>query len=125
MHQFIRLFTPLEARGTVLRNRIVLPAMNTNYANPDGSVSERFIRYYVERGKGGAGLLTVSSAYIDRAAKKRRGSLILDDDAFIPKLKGLTDAVHETGAKIFQQINHNGRLLSSSKDLKTNSVGGD
>jgi 2,4-dienoyl-CoA reductase-like NADH-dependent reductase (Old Yellow Enzyme family)/thioredoxin reductase len=123
MHQFSRLFEPLEARGKELRNRIVLPAMNTNYANPDGSVSERFTRFYVERGKGGAGLLIVSSAYIDRAAKKRRGSLILDDDAFIPKLKGLTDAVHATGAKIFQQLNHNGRLLSSSKDLKTNSTG--
>jgi 2,4-dienoyl-CoA reductase-like NADH-dependent reductase (Old Yellow Enzyme family)/thioredoxin reductase len=124
MHQFIRLFKPLEARGTVLRNRIVLPAMNTNYADPDGSVSEKFTRFYVERGKGGAGLLIVSSAYIDRAAKKRVGSLILDDDVFIPKLKGLTDAVHATGAKIFQQLNHNGRLLSSSKDLKTNFAGG-
>lgn len=123
MFQFSKLFEPLEVKGTILRNRIVLPAMNTNYAAPDGSVSQKFTRYYVERGKGGAGLLIVSSAYIDRAAKKRAGSLILDDDAFIPGLKGFTDTVHSTGAKIFQQLNHNGRLLSSSNELKTNVTG--
>jgi 2,4-dienoyl-CoA reductase-like NADH-dependent reductase (Old Yellow Enzyme family)/thioredoxin reductase len=93
--------------------------MNTNLAEADGSVGDRFKSYYVERGKGGAGMLIISSAYIDPAAKKRAGALLLHDDCFIPKLQGLADAVHETGAKIFQQINHNGRLLTSSKELKT------
>ncbi len=117
------LFTPYTVKGVTFRNRIVLPPMNTNLADPDGSVNERFTKYYVERGKGGAGLLIVSSAYIDPAAKKRSGALLLHDDGFIPKLKKFTDAVHLTGARIFQQLNHNGRLLSSSKDLKTAATG--
>ncbi len=119
MAPFEALFKPLTVKGITLRNRIVLPAMNTNFAEADGSVSERFTRYYVERGKGGAGLLIVSSAYVDPKARKRIGSLLLHEDRFIPRLKGFTDAVHATGAKILQQLNHNGRLLVSSSELKT------
>ena len=119
MNPFEYLFKPLLIKKVTLRNRIVLPPMNTNYAEPDGSVNERFKRYYVERGKGGAGLLIVSSAYIDPAAKKRVGALLLHEDRFIPKLKDFTDAIHATGAKVLQQLNHNGRLITSSKELKT------
>ncbi len=124
MIRFAALFKPMSIKGFSIRNRIVLPPMNTNFAEADGSVNERFTKYYVERGKGGAGLLIVSSAYIDPAARKRIGSLLLHDDRFIPKLKEFTDAVHVTGAKIFQQLNHNGRLLSSSKELQTAVLGG-
>ena len=123
MNRFEMLFSPYTLKGCTFRNRIVLPPMNTNFAVADGSVNERFTKYYVKRGKGGAGLLIVSSAYIDQAAKKRAGALLLDDDRFIPKLKAFTSAVQRTGAKIFQQLNHNGRLLTSSKELKTSATG--
>jgi 2,4-dienoyl-CoA reductase-like NADH-dependent reductase (Old Yellow Enzyme family)/thioredoxin reductase len=119
MGSFELLFSPIKIKNVSLRNRVVLPPMNTNLAEPDGSVSERFIKYYAERGKGGAGLLIVSSAYIDPAAKKRIGALLLHEDRFIPKLKEFTNAVHATGAKTLQQLNHNGRLITSSKELKT------
>jgi 2,4-dienoyl-CoA reductase-like NADH-dependent reductase (Old Yellow Enzyme family)/thioredoxin reductase len=113
------LFQPLTIKNITLRNRIVLPAMNTNFAEADGSVNEKFTRYYVERGKGGTGLIIVSSAYIDPRARKRIGSLLLHEDRFIPKLREFTEAVHATGARIVQQLNHNGRLLGSSKELQT------
>lgn len=119
MIPFEWLSKPITIKGISIRNRIVMPPMNTNFAEADGSVSERLTKYYVERGKGGAGLLIVSSAYIDPAAKKRMGALLLHDDRFIPKLKEFTDAVHSTGAKVLQQLNHNGRLLTSSRELKT------
>ncbi len=119
MSQFEFLFTPLTIKGITIRNRIVMPPMNTNFAETDGSVSKQFERYYVERGKGKVGLIIVSSAYIDPAAKKRSGALLLHDDRFIPRLKEFTSAIHATGAKVIQQINHNGRLLTSSKELKT------
>src|SRR5450830_4699 len=95
---FPLLFTPLNIRGVSIRNRVVMPAMNTNLAERDGSVSERFTRYFVERGKGGVGLIIVSPGYIDPAARKRGGSLLYHDDRFIPKLKGLAASIHRTGA---------------------------
>src|SRR4030042_2358125 len=96
--QFEWLFKPITIKGVSIRNRIVMPPMNTNFAAADGSVSERFKRYYVERGRGGVGLVIVSSAYVDPAARKRAGSLLFDDDRFIPKLKEFTFAIHQTGA---------------------------
>lgn len=118
------LFSPLSlAPKVILRNRIVLPPMNNNFADAEGYVTPRLVGYCVERGKGGAGLLIVPPGYIDPAARKRSGSTMLHDDKYISSLRNLTDQVHKTGAFIFQQINHNGRLLTSTKDLKTAFLG--
>lgn len=123
MHGFEHLFQPITIKGVTIRNRIVMPSMNTNFAETDGSTNSRLTRYYVERGKGGAGLLIVSSAYIDVKVKKRNGGLLLDDDRFIPSLKVFTEEIQKTGAKVFLQLNHNGRLLASSQLLKTAATG--
>ena len=118
--KFENLFSPFSlGKKITLRNRIVLPAMSTNYADPDGSINSKYSDYYVERGKGGAALLIVSPRYVDPNARKRSGSSLLTDDQFIPKLKIFTDRVHQTGAFILQQLNHNGRLPTSTKELKT------
>jgi 2,4-dienoyl-CoA reductase-like NADH-dependent reductase (Old Yellow Enzyme family)/thioredoxin reductase len=45
--------------------------------------------------------------------------LLLHEDRFVPKLQKFTDAVHATGTKILQQLNHNGRLLGSTRELQT------
>jgi 2,4-dienoyl-CoA reductase-like NADH-dependent reductase (Old Yellow Enzyme family)/thioredoxin reductase len=119
MARFEALFSSLTIKKISIRNRIVMPAMNTNFADIDGSVNERFTRYYVERGNGGAGLIIVSSAYVDPNARKRKKSLLLHEDRYIPKLKDFSKAIHATGAKVLQQLNHNGRLVTSSKELKT------
>lgn len=119
MTQFPALARSIELKGIVFRNRIALAPMNTNFGEADGTPGEAFTRYYVERGRGGAGLLFVSSAYIDPAVRKRAGALLLHDDALIPKFSAFVDAIHATGAKVIQQINHNGRLLKSSKELRT------
>ncbi len=123
MQGFERLFQPITIKGVTIRNRIAMPAMNNNFANSDGSVSPRLIRYYEERGKGGTGLIIISGAYVDAKVKKRGGGLLIDDDRLVPPLKSLAETIQRTGAKVFQQINHNGRLMSSSKLLKTAATG--
>lgn len=119
MHGFERLFQPITIKGITIRNRIAMSAMNNNFANSDGSASPRLIRYYEERGKGGTGLIMISGAYVDAKVKKRGGGLLIDDDRLVPSLKNLAETIQKAGAKVLQQINHNGRLMSSSKLLKT------
>jgi 2,4-dienoyl-CoA reductase-like NADH-dependent reductase (Old Yellow Enzyme family)/thioredoxin reductase len=119
MNQFETLLSPVTIKGVSIRNRIVMPSIQSNFAQSDGSVSQRFKDFYVERGKGGAGLIIVSGAYIDRTAKKRAGGLLIDDDCFIPKLKEFAEALRATGARVLQQLNHNGRLVISSEELTT------
>ena len=40
-----------------LKNRIVMPLMQTNYADVKGFITGRQIDYYTERAKGGVGLI--------------------------------------------------------------------
>jgi 2,4-dienoyl-CoA reductase-like NADH-dependent reductase (Old Yellow Enzyme family)/thioredoxin reductase len=113
MAPFHRILEPLHLGKISFRNRIVMSAMNTNFASADGSVTTQFIEYYAERARGGTGLIIISAAAVDRNARKRTGGLLIDDDSFIGGLRALVDRIHQYGAKVFQQINHNGRLLSS------------
>lgn len=120
MMAYTNLLSPLKLNDKVtLRNRVIMAPMNTNYANPDGSINSKYANYFIERAKGGVGLIIVAPGYIDRRAKKRAGSLLLDDPRFVPALKEFTDAIHKEGAAVLQQLNHNGRLLTSSKEFNT------
>ena len=58
---------PIRINTLLIKNRIVFPAMCTKYAAPDGGVTERMLRYYEERAKGGAGLVTIEMCIRDRA----------------------------------------------------------
>ncbi len=44
--------------GTLkLKNRLVVSAMVTNYCNPDGTPTEKFLAYHEHKAKGGWGLI--------------------------------------------------------------------
>ena len=50
------IWTPLRIGSITVKNRIVMTAMTSNYAE-DHILSERHIAFYRERAKGGAGLM--------------------------------------------------------------------
>ena len=60
-----KLFEPATIGKLKLPNRIVMPAMATVYGNTDGTVSDRLRDYYVERAKGGVGLIIVEVATLN------------------------------------------------------------
>jgi 2,4-dienoyl-CoA reductase (NADPH2) len=102
---------PLE-----LRNRIVLAPMGSFLAGEDGHLSERHRRFYEERARGGAGLITTEVVAVDYprgAAMVRR--LGLSDDVFLPGLRDLAQRVHAHGAKISVQLQHAGKV--ATRDL--------
>jgi len=111
---FPHLFRPIKIKGVRFRNRIVMAPMNTNYAASEGDSSPQIIDYFVERAKGGAGLIITSAAVVDIDSKKRAGELCVYHDDFIPGLKKLASAVQKAGARIFLQINHQGAELFSN-----------
>lgn len=97
--------------GMELRNRIVLAAMGSNFADEDGHCNERLMAYYEARAKGGAGLLVLETA----AACFPNGSTMpntvaFSDDCFLPGLTQLAQRVHQHGAKIVAQLNHGGKM---------------
>jgi 2-enoate reductase len=55
---FLKLFEPVNIGKVRLKNRIAMAPMEASgMTNPDGSLTQRAIDYYVERAKGGGGLI--------------------------------------------------------------------
>jgi 2,4-dienoyl-CoA reductase-like NADH-dependent reductase (Old Yellow Enzyme family)/thioredoxin reductase len=110
------LFTPLTIRTMRLPNRIVMPAMATNFASETGGVTPWMLSYYEARARGGTGLVVIENCTIEYPRGKNGAvQLRLDDDAFIPGLAQLVDRIHRHGACAALQINHCGASTSRAK----------
>lgn len=114
---FTKLFSPIKIKDLELKNRVVMSAMGTHEsaASEDGKgVTEKLIRYHVERAKGGCGLNTVEVTAVDQASSPH-GFLSLADDQYIEGLKKLNDAVHKEGGKTCVQLWQGGLAVASDK----------
>ena len=107
------IFKPGKIGTMELKNRLVVPAMETEYSK-DGTINERITDYWLMRAKGGWGLLTVEVAAVSPEGKGFPNSLTLFDDECIPMYRKLTDEVHKYGAKMAIQLHHAGRQTISA-----------
>ncbi|MFT4826681.1 MAG: 2,4-dienoyl-CoA reductase (NADPH2) [Halioglobus sp.] len=100
-----------------IKNRMIVSAMGTNLADPEGYVSQRIIDFHERHAKGGAGLVVLG---VTGVGWPHGGNLprqiAISDDRFIPGLTKMTDAVHRHGAKIAAQIHHGG--MTSTEDIR-------
>ena len=93
-----------------IRNRMVMEPMGNGYSNAAGEATEKDVAFYAERAKGGCGLILTETLTV----QKGRGGgndkqMTLADDAVIPTMRKLVEAVHENGAVIIPEIYHAGR----------------
>jgi NADPH2 dehydrogenase len=107
----VGLLDPLEVKGLKLKNRIVMPPMNTELASGKGAVTSSLIEHYVKRSKA-LGLLIVEHSYVSLNGKLTKRQLGIYDDKLVSGLKKLSHSVHDTGTPIVIQINHAGRKAS-------------
>lgn len=107
------MFEKVLSKGKIgkleLKNRFVVPSMGTGRAEYDGFLNENVIEYYVERARGGFGLIILEVTGIDPIGKAIPEEIMLDDDKYIPGLKKMVDLIHAEGAKVFPQLHHAGR----------------
>ncbi|MEJ2452644.1 MAG: NADH:flavin oxidoreductase [Candidatus Thiodiazotropha sp.] len=110
MGQFDALFQPLTLNQLTIRNRIVSTAHAEVYAE-DGMTTERYVRYYEEKAKGGVGLAICggSSPVSIDSPHSWWNSVNVSTDRIIPYFKNLSEAMHKHGAKIMIQLTHMGR----------------
>ena len=116
---FPLLFSPIEIRGRSLRNRIVFGAHTANLSE-QGLPGERHLAYYRERAKGGAAMLVIEPMPVHPAAVLTRGNFRNSTDEVIPHFRKITDAVHEEGALILQQLYHVGQHGDSDNSFHAN-----
>jgi 2,4-dienoyl-CoA reductase (NADPH2) len=102
------LFSPARIGSIEIDNRIVMLAMHLAFATEDGFSTDRLKNFYIERAKGGAGLLIIGMAYVDMAGKGQGLSLDIYDDKYIPGLKEVAEACKVYGSRVFLQLSHQG-----------------
>lgn len=105
-NKYPNMFKKGHIGNVVIKNRIVRNSMGTYLGNPDGSVSDRQIKAYVEAAKGGAGLI-----FMDNATPVPMTScgLRADSNEYIAGLSLLAEALKENGAVAGMQLAHPGR----------------
>ncbi len=106
--QFPLLASPARIGSMSLKNRMVMSPMTTAYCNDDQTPSERLIRYFEERARGGVGLITMELITVDETHRYMHRSMTLGHDRFIEGHRRITERIHEHGAKVQPQISHTG-----------------
>ena len=107
--KFTRLFEPITIGTMQVKNRIVMAPVAMRYNTPSGTITQRVIDHYVERAKGGTGLIIVEATTMDwPVGKVGSCPLRLDRDSYIQGFRDLVEAVHSYGAKVAVQLQHVG-----------------
>ena len=110
------LFRPLQLRSVTLPNRVVMMPMGSDFAGPNGELTDEHIRYYQLRARGGTGLILVENVCVTYPqGSNGTTQLRMDRDCFIPRLFTLTQTCHRYGAVMGVQINHAGASGMSSR----------
>lgn len=100
----MKIMEPFKSKYFELRNRTVwLPAVSW-LADEDGFATDDLIKRHASRARGGVGLINVEATGV--LGRKSPKLLRIHDDKYIPRLKHMTDVVHEAGAKISVQLIH-------------------
>jgi 2,4-dienoyl-CoA reductase-like NADH-dependent reductase (Old Yellow Enzyme family) len=94
-----------------LRNRII-KAATFEGRTPRGQVTQELIDFHVEVARGGAAMTTVAYCAVSPDGRVFRDCLVLDD-ASVPGLRRLTDAVHAEGAAASAQLGHAGLVADA------------
>jgi len=97
-----------------LANRIVFPAWQVNYANTDGSVSDKLMAFHTKLAQGGCGLIFTGCATVTADGLAFDRVMRIDKDDYLPGYKKLFATIAGLGVVPGIQLVHYGRQSSTS-----------
>ena len=95
--KFEAMFQPIQIGPMTVANRFVMSPMGNNFANTDGTMSERSASYYGARAKGGFGLITFEATVVYKEAKGGPRKPCLYDDSTVSSFQAAIAACHQAG----------------------------
>ncbi|SHO55911.1 oxidoreductase [Vibrio quintilis] len=103
------LFEPIKIGKVEIKNRYMLAPMGPGgFCNADGSFNERGVEFYVERARGGAGLIMPGVTKVENDIEPCELPMMpcptLNPVNFIKTARLMTERVHSYDAKIFLQL---------------------
>lgn len=110
-------FQPYALGDLELKNRLVRSATFESAASPEGEVDGAMLDIHRGLAAGGVGLI-VTGAMAVHPEVEMPHQVRISDDAFIPGLKRVSDAVHDagTGCRVMVQLQMPGRQLPDPKN---------
>jgi 2-enoate reductase len=100
-----RLFEPIKIGKVHIKNRIAMAPMGIiGLTNPDGNPGQRGIDYYIERARGGVGLIITGLFQVIDESWNEGNTKHRINRASILTFGELCEAVHALGTKIFVQL---------------------
>jgi 2-enoate reductase len=102
---YSKLFEPISIGKVRIKNRIAMAPMGiVGLTNPDGNPGPRGIDYYIERAKGGVGLIITGLFQVRDERGSIGGNKHMINQASTEAFGKLCQGVHALGAKIFVQL---------------------
>jgi 2-enoate reductase len=105
MNRFPALFQPIKIGPVEINNRIAMAPMSVGYmVNPDGSLNQRVVDYYLERARSRIGMIICGCFIVENEINAIEESAERIMDSGLGFLGELCDAAHSYGTKIFVQL---------------------
>ncbi|MEU6349485.1 alkene reductase [Streptomyces sp. NPDC047072] len=101
-------FDPIDLAGTLLPNRVAMAPMTRSRATDDGLPTALTAEYYAQRAS--AGLIVTEGIQPSVVGQGYPNTPGLHSDEQVAAWRGVTDAVHSAGGRIFAQLMHTGRI---------------
>lgn len=98
----MKLFEKTAIKNLRLKNRIIMAPIGKT-AEADGSMSQASVDYYVERAKGGAGMIIVNGMWVTDTYEKKHG-LVLSSTFHVDRLYSVIEQCHAYGTKMCVQL---------------------
>lgn len=103
----MNIFSSLEIKDKIFRNRIVVPPMAQGLATKEGAPTKENISHYKKISRD-VGLTIVEHSFISEAGKYSSNQLGIHRDEFVGDLKKINEAIKSNNSLSCIQINHSG-----------------
>jgi len=101
--------SPVKIGSFTLKNRITFaPTVKFDFTDDSGCANEKLVQHYVERAKGGCGLICVEATAVTAGGRFCKTHMGLWEDAQIAGHKAITAGCHKYGSVVIIQLNHTG-----------------
>lgn len=100
-----KIFTPLDIGKVQIQNRVAMaPVATYGIMNSDGTLNQRVLDYFIERAKGGVGLIISQNYKVENEIEPLVSSWPSVSPADLASLAELTETLHSLGTKLFMQL---------------------
>ena len=105
LNRYSKILEPIKIGEVDIKNRVAMAPMGTlGLINSDGSPNDRFSDYYIERARGGVGLIITGIFKVENEIDAMNAGFPLISHAVLSPFAELAESVHALGSRIFVQL---------------------